>query len=223
MTFLRKNLGLLALPLLALLPLAAAQQPVTNQTARAVDPFTDRSTVSRDLSRIDASLNTTASFSGRFTQIGADGVVDRGAIYIKRPGKMRFEYDEPNPLLIVSDGVTLVQQDRVLEKEDRVPLAATPLNFFLKEDVNLARDTEVTSLIKTPQEMRVTARDGSGELDGDITMIFDARTLALVGWQIADSFGGLTQIQLSDIQYNQSLNPRLFILRSNDRRDGRQR
>lgn len=222
MTFRTKTALWLAMPLLVIVPFAAAQmQTGTAPQVQYADPFTDRTTVASDLTRIDNALNSTSSFFGRFTQTGTDGTVDRGAIYIKRPGKMRFEYDEPNPLLIISDGVTLLQQDRALETADRVPLSATPLNFFLKEDVNLARDTEVIGLIKTPTEMRVTARDGSGEIDGDITLVFDARTLALQGWFIADSFGGVTQIALSELQYNKPINPRLFIIRGDDRRDRR--
>jgi len=161
------------------------------------------------------------SFSGRFAQYGADGSFAQGQIYLNRPGKLRFEYDAPNPLLIVSDGVTLTQQDRALETTDRVPLTSTPLNFFLKENVDLARDTEVVGFLKTPTEWRVSARDGSGEMDGTITMIFDAGSLALKEWVITDGFGGNTRLLLSDLVYNQRLNPRLFVLRDNNRRERR--
>ena len=217
--------GLMIAPSLALLSFASAQVPQQQYATNAAitAPFTDPQNVPADLARVDAALNNTGSFSGRFTQYGADGSIDSGAIYIRRPGKMRFEYDAPNPLLIVSDGVTLIQQDKALETADRVPLAATPLNFFLKEDVNLARDTEVISLIKNPLELRVTARDGSGEVEGDITMVFDARNLALKAWLIADSFGGVTRVELSNLQYNQRIDPRKFILRDDSRRDRRQR
>jgi len=168
-------------------------------------------------------MNSTVSFSGRFAQYASDGSFAQGQVYIKRPGKLRFEYDAPNPLLIVSDGVTLTQQDKALETIDRVPLTATPLNFFLKENIDLARDTEVTSLIKTHNEWRVTARDGSGEMDGAITMVFDGNTLALKEWIIADSFGGETKVILSDLRYNERINPRLFVLRDESRRDRRRR
>lgn len=214
-----KFAAIAALPCLMMGGAATAQQATVQAAVQA--PFTDPMSVESDLARIDASLNNTLSFSGRFTQYGADGKMDKGDILLKKPGKMRFEYDAPNPLLIVSDGVTLIQQDRALETADRVPLSATPLNFFLKEDVNLARDTEVTSLIKTPTELRVTARDGSGEMDGDITMVFDAQTLAFKAWNIADSFGGVTRVVLSDLKYNQRIDPRKFILRDDSRRDRR--
>ena len=173
-----------------------------------------------DLARIDATLNATQTFAGRFTQTNADGTTDTGTVYIQRPGKLRFEYD--GPLLVVSDGVTLVQRDEALETSDRVPLSATPLEFFLKNDVNLARDTQVVDFRKAADTWQVSARDGSGEVDGTVTLVFDAATLALRSWIIDDSFGARTRVDLSDLRYNAELDPRLFVLRD-DRRGDRRR
>ena len=195
-----------------------AIQPGTIQSNAPMPAFTNPQTVPADLARVDAALNNTLSFQGRFAQYGADGSFAQGTIYLSRPGKLRFEYDQPSPLLIVSDGVTLTQQDRALETTDRVPLSSTPLHFFLRENVNLAQDTEVVALQKTPLEWRVSARDGSGQMDGTITMFFDGSNLALKEWVITDGFGGNTRLLLSDLVYNQRLNPRLFILRDDNRR-----
>jgi outer membrane lipoprotein-sorting protein len=191
----------------AQMTVVTAQAPVMNATMGA------------DLARLDATLNATNTFTGRFTQTNADGSTDGGRVYIQRPGKLRFEYE--GPLLVVSDGVTLVQQDKQLETSDRVPLSATPLEFFLKNDVNLARDVDIVAFNKTPMEWQVSARDGSGEVDGVITLLFDATTLAMRGWIIDDSFGNRTQVALSELRYNADLDPRLFVLRDNTRRDRR--
>jgi len=197
-------------------PYAAQAQSSAKQQYNA--PFTDPANVRADLARIDASMNATSTFQGDFTQVAPDGAVSTGKIWLSRPGKVRFEYNAPNPMLIVSDGVTLVQNDRQLETFDRVPLSATPLNYFLKENINLANDTEVTALQKLPGQWIVTARDGSGQQDGAITLVFDSETLALQTWIIADDFGGATRVQLANLQYNGRIDPRLFILRENNRR-----
>ena len=221
----RVSAKFIALAGLMITPLSYAQtQRSLPQSLQPQAAFTDIPNVRADLARIDAALNGTDTFTGRFTQYGADGSFAQGQVYVNRPGKLRFQYDAPNPLLIVSDGVTLVQQDRDLETFDRVPLSATPLNYFLKENVNLANDTEVIGLQKTAQDWRVTARDGSGEVDGTLTMVLDASTLAIKEWSIGDSFGGQTRVILSDIRYNEPLDPRLFILREDsNRRDRRRR
>ena len=222
-----RSLLLAGVAAVATLPMAASSQvnaPQMGQAApQALPAFTDPRSVPADLARLDAALNGTASFSGRFTQFGADGSRSTGTVELQRPGKVRFEYDDPNPLLIVSDGVTLAYHDRALDTTDRVPLSATPLNYFLKENVNLANDTEVVALQKLPGEWRMSARDGSGNLDGAITMVFEPQTLALRQWIITDEFGGQTTVQLTDLRYNQRIDPRRFILRDADRRDRRRR
>ena len=216
---------LLALPLAATAQLSApptTAQPVNRPLV--LPDFTHPGSVPQDLARVDASLNATQSFSGSFTQYGPDGTVERGKAYLQRPGRMRFEYAAPNPLLVVADGVTLAYQDRALGTTDRVPLSATPFDYFLKENVNLAQDTEVVAFQKLPGEWRVTLRDGSGELDGTMTLVFDEGTLALRQWVTVDEFGGQTTVALSDLRYNETLDPRLFVLREETgRRDRRRR
>jgi len=211
-------------PFMVSAQVGVAPQPTLQRPAQ-LPAFTHRTTVPADLATIDQAMNNTGSFQGRFTQYGSDGSVASGTIHLQRPGRVRFEYDAPNPLLIVSDGVTLVQQDRALETFDRVPLAATPLNYFLKENVRLQEDAEVIGLQKLPTEWRVTAKDGSGEMAGAITLVFDAATLALRQWIIMDEFGGQTRVELSELRYNERLDPRLFVLRDEreDRRDRRRR
>ena len=186
--------------------------------AQAPAAFTEPATLNQDLARLDATLNATDTFTGTFRQVNADGSVDAGRVYIARPGKLRFEYD--GPLLVVSDGVTLAMHDRVLETTDRGPLSATPLEFFLKNDVNLARDVEIVGFRKSPTEWHVSARDGSGQVEGVMTLVFDATTLALKGWVVDDGFGNATRLELSELRYNAELDPRLFVLRE-DRRDRR--
>lgn len=209
-------IGFTAFGAIAQVPNSAA--PVTEQRLPA---FTHPSTVSQDLARIDTAMNNTASFSGRFAQYGSDGSFSQGQVYLKRPGKIRFEYDAPAQLLMVSDGVTLTQVDKALDTKDRVPLKSTPLAFFLAETVKLEDDVEVISLQKTMGAISVTAKDGSGKMDGSITMTFDPNTLALREWVVHDGFGQQTRILLSDLRYNERLNSRLFVLRDEKRRGRR--
>ncbi len=194
--------------------------PLTQVSAQTA--FTDPSNVRADLARIDGAMNATTTFTGNFKQYSPDGSVATGKVYLSRPENLRFEYDAPNPLLIVADNGMLVQHDKDLQTYDRVPLSSTPLYYFLQENLNLAEDTQIVGLQKNASNWRVTARDGSGEMDGAITMVFDAQNLALKEWIITDDFGGETRVVLSDLSYNARLDPRLFILRDDsNRRDRR--
>src|SRR5581483_11319994 len=57
-----------------------------------------------DMQRIEQYLNGIHTLSGRFQQFSQDGGTAGGAVYVSRPGRMRFEYDKPTPILIVADG-----------------------------------------------------------------------------------------------------------------------
>ena len=217
-----KSICVLALSVGALTSSAQHLQTANAPAQMAALPaFTHPASVPADLARIDAALNNTASFSGRFAQYASDGSFSQGKIYLKRPGKIRFEYDAPAPFLLVSDGVTVTQVDRQLDTKDRVPLKATPLAFFLAENIKLEDDVEVIALRKTIDAVSVTAKDGSGQMDGAITMVFDPTSLALKEWIVHDAFGQETKVILSELIYNQRLNSRLFVLRDDNRRDRR--
>jgi outer membrane lipoprotein-sorting protein len=213
--------AVLALSVPVLAQTASTVLQAQNTAPQQMAAFTDPANVRADLTRIDGAMNATKSFSGKFVQYYSDGSVTTGQIYLRRPKNLRLEYDAPNPLLIVADNGMLVQHDKDLETYDRIPLSSTPVSYFLSEDLNLAEDTEVIALQKTPTQWRVTARDGSGNMEGAITMVFDARTLALQEWIIADDFGGETRVVLSNLRYNDRLDPRLFILRDDSSRRGR--
>lgn len=198
-----------------------AQAPIdvsTNVYDANLPTFTHPKSVSNDLAQIDASFNNTLSLTGRFTQYSSSQALAKGKLYLRRPGRIRFEYDHPTSLLIVSDGVTIVTHDSELEKTDRVPLSSVPLAFFLTEKVNLENDVEVVSLQKTPKFVALTAKDGSGNMSDLITFVFDPDTLNLREWIIFDGFNQSTRTVLSDQSYNLRLSSRLFTFKGDKKR-----
>ena len=81
---------------------------------------------------------------------------------MSRPGKVRFDYDDPVPLLLVSDGATVALQDADLETTDRVPLAKTPLNLLLSDKLDFeAQAEEVIDVRRTGDKTNIMLRDES--------------------------------------------------------------
>jgi outer membrane lipoprotein carrier protein len=89
--------------------------------------------------RLEAHHARTADMVARFTQSYRSGmlgreVVERGVVSVKRPGRMRWEYKDPEPKLFVSDGKTFyfyVPADRqvvVSEQDPERSLAARLLS-----------------------------------------------------------------------------------------------
>lgn len=165
-----------------------------------------------DLDRISNSLNSVHSLKGGFVQIGPDGQVDQGTFYIQKPGRMRFEYAAPNPVLIVSDGSNVAVQNRRLNTVDAYPLVTTPLSLILSDDLNLKRNPSIAGITREPGELILSARAASSKVSGNLTMVFSDPGLELRQWTIVDAQGYSTTVSLRDVQPGVTLDPALFKL-----------
>ncbi len=176
------------------------------------------------LAGVNAWLNGIETYQARFTQIAPDFSSSSGVLSIRRPGRLRFEYDAPSPLLVVADGTTVAISDSDLDTVDRVPLRSTPLWWLLKPDVNLAEDANVTDVWQEDGYLYVATRDRSDEMDGTALFAFNPETYVLEEWFVTDSLGYTTRVTLTDVETDVRLNPRLFVLEDpeEDRRGRRQ-
>ena len=170
----------------------------------------------RLLERASTALAKVKTASGTFEQLAPDYTESTGRFAMSRPGKVRFEYDDPSPLLVVSDGTTVALQDSELETTDRVPLGTTPLALLLDDDIDFATEADVLDVKSRNGRVEITLRDKSGEMDGILTLLLQESDMALTGWHTIDTGGNITSVQLSDVSYGKRLNPRLFILKDFD-------
>lgn len=191
------------------------------EDAAISEPVFDQATA---LEGVNAWLNGIETYQARFDQVAPDGSASGGTLYMRRPGRLRFEYDAPTPLLVVADGTTVAVEDSQLNTVDRVPLGATPLWWILKEDVNLAEDAQINDVWIEDNRLYISAQDRDDEMDGLALFVFNPESYALEEWFVRDSLGYTTRIILSDPQRDMALNPRLFVLEDaeSDRR-GRRR
>ena len=166
----------------------------------------------RDLARISNYLNGVTTLEGNFVQIGHDGELSEGLFYMRRPGRIRFEYEPPNPALIVADGVWVGIYDKRLNTLDRIPLRSTPLDILLRKRVDLRNDGAVRSIERSPGLMRVTAIDPDAPDQGSITMVFAENPLELRQWIVIDPQGLATTVALSEMRSNVELDPNLFFI-----------
>lgn len=190
-------------------PLLLALALLTPLSAHA---FTEKETA--DLKRVSAYLDSLQSMQGHFLQIGSDGSVKQGTFYLKKPGKLRFEYDRPdNSMVVVSDGVTLAVENTALQTTDRYPLLDSPLSLLSQKTIDLLGDSRVTSVKEEPGAISVTAAQKSGAAQGQITMSFDYPELMLRQWEVVDAQGLRTTVVVSNLQQAADLSPRLFVIR----------
>ncbi|MCC5996741.1 MAG: outer-membrane lipoprotein carrier protein LolA [Oceanicaulis sp.] len=186
------------------------------------------------VARAEAWFETLTTLRARFEQIAPDGTLTSGDLALSKPGRARFAYDAPTPMLMVADGSTVAIADFDLETIDRAPIASTPLRHVLGAGPSLSASGAVTDAGHARGRLYVTLADPDGENAGRLTLVFEdpdpalpAETLQLAGWYAVDAMGGLTEVLLSDVETGIRLEPRLFVLDDEDvipeRRRGRRR
>src|SRR6185436_18217798 len=98
------------------------------------------------LEKINAYFNSVTSLQGKFVQVGPDGKKTEGQFFMLKPGKIRFEYDPPSPIELISDGDAVAVRDRNLATQDIYPLSQTPLRFLLSDKLDLLKDANVVGV-----------------------------------------------------------------------------
>lgn len=201
-------------------PVPAITQPGGAEVVKVQGPTAtlDRNGI---IDRVAKAMSDTRTAQGRFTQIDPQGAPSSGAFYISRPGKVRFEYTTPEPMFIVSDGSTVSIEEPRRKAYDAIPLASTPLNLFLRSNIDLKRDGSVTDVSSSNGFHYVTLVDKSGEAEGRMILQFRQSDFELMGWRQVDATGAETRVQLADIKQNVSLRPSLFVVRDPNDNDDR--
>lgn len=165
-----------------------------------------------DLARISNYLNGVGTMQGGFVQVGPDGDLSEGTFYMRRPGRVRFEYNPPNPTLIVADGFWVGVYDTIDNTLDRFPLSETPLDILLRDRVNLRKEGAIESIERTSGQLRVKAVDPDARDQGSITMVFNDNPLELKQWIVVDAQGLATTVALSAVRRNVKLSGKLFFI-----------
>ncbi|MEL6450491.1 MAG: outer membrane lipoprotein carrier protein LolA [Pseudomonadota bacterium] len=163
------------------------------------------------LNTISGYLNDLKTAQGTFTQINDDGTISTGTIYIKRPGRMRFEYNPPEETLVVaSANAVYIADGKSNQPPETYPLRRTPLSLILARNVNLGQANMVVGHDFDGTATIVTAQDPENPDYGNIQMKFTADPVQLRQWVVNDSGGGSTTVVLGELVTGGNLSNRLF-------------
>jgi outer membrane lipoprotein-sorting protein len=163
------------------------------------------------LRSISGYLNAMTTAKGDFTQINGDGTISTGTIYIKRPGRVRFEYNAPDTGLVIAGSNTVVIYDtKSNQPPETYPLARTPLSIILARNVDLGKAKMVTGHAYDGTATTVTAQDPENPQYGNIQMKFTGPKPELRQWIINDGNGGQTTVVLGELKKGGSLPNKLF-------------
>ena len=169
-----------------------------------------------DLTRVEEYLNGIHTLQSRLQQYSPNGGVATGTIYLQRPGKMRIVYDDPTPILIVSDGRSVRLWDRKLKQLSQIAVEDTPAWFLLRPDIRLTGDVTVTNFEHTPGVLRLAMCETKDPDQGNLTVVMSDHPLELRQWTVLDQQHKQVTVTLDDPHYNVQLNPLLFFWTSQD-------
>ncbi|GGG71218.1 outer-membrane lipoprotein carrier protein [Salipiger pallidus] len=153
------------------------------------------------LGQISQYLNTIQSAKSPFTQINGDGTISTGTVFIKRPGKVRFEYNPPEESLVLAwSGAVYIFDRKTRGQPETYPLSQTPLSIILARNVNLGQAGMVTGHSFDGTATTVTAQDPRHPEYGSIQMKFTGNPVELRQWIIRDGGGETTTVVLGGLQ-----------------------
>ncbi|NKE44814.1 outer membrane lipoprotein carrier protein LolA [Roseomonas frigidaquae] len=178
--------------------------PAAAGTARAQS--IDRTAVAR----VEAYLNTLRTLRARFLQVAQNGASAQGTALISRPGRMRFDYDPPEPLLLVASGGQVLMYDRELRQPTAVPASSTPLGLLLTPEIRLAGDITVVGTDRTGGFLRIGLYRTGARAEGLLTLAFAEQPMELRQWTVLDAQGRETRVTLYEVETGIALENRLF-------------
>ncbi len=161
--------------------------------------------------RVNSYLSGVQVLTGNFVQVGPDGSRTQGDFYISKPGRVRFEYDDPSPIELIADGSSVVVRDRRLATQDVYPLSQTPLRFLLAERVDLTKDTSLVSVYADDLFVTVVIEEKNGIVGTSRLMImFSAKDMQLKQWTVTDPQGYDTTVAVYNLDSSKRPDPSLF-------------
>ncbi len=163
------------------------------------------------IERLNTYLTNLRSAVATFRQENPDGTSVTGTFYLKKPGKMRFEYDAPSDSLVVADGRTLAIFDAKSNvSPQRYPQRRTPLSMLSADDIDVTSSVFVRRIEETGGRAFVTLFDPEKPRNGQMVMIFETSPMQLVEWILTDKSGLQTHVFLDDLETGVELRNRIF-------------
>lgn len=153
------------------------------------------------LAELSSYLNSLTTVQTDFTQVNSDGTIATGTLYIRRPGRARFEYAPPDRSLVIAGGSQVAIFDaKSNQAPEQYPLRRTPLNLILAENINLSKAKMVVGHRQVENTTRIVAQDPEHPEYGTIELVFTANPVELRQWIISDDVGNQTTVILGEMK-----------------------
>jgi outer membrane lipoprotein-sorting protein len=189
-----------------LLFLAFASQSFANQNLLTQNK--------NDLTQIENYLNNIKTLQADFVQESGKNVVN-GKFFLSRPGKMRIEYGQPAPVLIVVNGNVLAYTDLELEETSYLTTNSTPASFLTRANFSFsAKDVEITDFKKSSDSIRVSVVKKNKKEAGVFSLIFKTNPLRFVKMEVKNDLDETTSVTFTTSKFGAEIDDKLFVVKN---------
>jgi outer membrane lipoprotein-sorting protein len=171
----------------------------------------DPSAYKAEITQTESYLNSLKTGSARFAQTTHDGRRLIGTFYLNRPGKLRFEYDDPIEDFVVADGLFLYFYDAELQEQSNIPIGASLADFILRENIKLSGDVNITDVKRGDDLLQITIIQADDPQAGTLMLGFREDPFALKKWRVTDAAGLVTEVELFYLKTGMELDRNLFV------------
>src|SRR5690606_34814941 len=129
----------------------------------------------------------------------------------ERPGKIRFDYENPSGFRVTSDGSSVVIENKKMRTADLYPLSKTPLKLLLDDRIDLS-GSKVQSVKEGNDLTTIKLADRSVFGNSTISMMFDPKSYELRQWTISDAQGKDTTVMIFNVKQGVTIDPGVFAI-----------
>ncbi|MBO5285214.1 MAG: outer-membrane lipoprotein carrier protein LolA [Alphaproteobacteria bacterium] len=164
-----------------------------------------------DIQKVENYLNSIQTLSADFVQIASNGEKVEGRLYIKKPNKIRMEYNAPSNILIVGNGDYIVYYDKELDQITNIDYEDIPAALILANTIKINnQDLKVTNFIKDPGMTKISLKYNKAQELGPFTLTFANNPFELKQWKVITPQSLEVSLSLYDTVTDATLNDTLF-------------
>ncbi|HCQ70702.1 MAG: outer membrane lipocarrier LolA family protein [Alphaproteobacteria bacterium] len=155
-------------------------------------------------------LDTMTTAKARFVQTAHNGMQLVGTFFLDRPGKLRFEYDDPIEDFVMADGYFIYFYDSELGEQMNMPIGQSLADFILRKEISFSDDVIVSDVSRTHDLLQVKLVQKSDPESGSLILGFREEPFALKKWRVVDAQNLITEVELFYLETGIELDQDMF-------------
>lgn len=163
-----------------------------------------------EVQKAERYLDTMTTAKARFVQTAHNGMQLVGTFFLDRPGKLRFEYDDPIEDFVMADGYFIYFYDSELGEQMNMPIGQSLADFILRKEISFSDDVIVSDVSRAHDLLQVKLVQKSDPESGSLVLGFREEPFALKKWRVVDAQNLITEVELFYLETGIELDQDMF-------------